>query len=640
MTTAAMTTAPEALLFARDERQFHEPTLKTLVAKANELAAKDAEGKDTGRAIEEIKAYALTHFAKLDEPLCFVARFDADKNHLRPNWVKDTDVKRSIFVKCKVVAQRQVGKRWVNEELFDLAKWFFDDDCTRWTFITNPRAPFTSVNSHGNPCINLCRGMAFRYQQPDQRGDDSKQQAGVALIWDHIKQVICCNDEEMYAYHRAWIVAALNAVRTNTCLYWKSGEGTGKSIITEFLLKIFGPSGTEDVDSNTFTGNDNSPLVGKVFVNLNEPPSENAGAWKSLSDNLKKYITGDSVQTKKKFVSDGAAPNHMNTIITTNKTAIRISADDRRFVCPDISEKRAQEKKSANAGLQAEATAYFDALWGATGNPAVQQTFYNLAVDELKAWVQPFNFTKIPTSSAKQAQTAAVRPLHRTFIIERFLKRNTVGSTAATDKKKQKNTLIRAGKNANCNPRAGGFTWAIHYTQFLEEFCLFANKDPSQLRNSLKADLERDNIEVFEGDNNGLAVDLRGRAAMHDYFKSLGWIFDTDGLDECTCESKGLRQEEGDTPCDLNNCSPDCLACDIKKDALAPSPTAKKQSRKGLGVKKSQRGEDGNFLLQATIDAKERAFSLACEREKEQQIAAFLAANEERLKKGHDNMCF
>ena len=74
-----------------------------------------------------------------------------------------------------------------------------------------------------------------------------------------------------------------------TCVFLKSGEGTGKSIILEFIIKhVIGEHlGLVSSKSSQLAGF-NYQLLGKLIVVLEELPTGSKNEWFSLSDIIKK----------------------------------------------------------------------------------------------------------------------------------------------------------------------------------------------------------------------------------------------------------------------------------------------------------------------------------------------------------------
>jgi len=125
----------------------------------------------------------------------------------------------------------------------------------------------------------------------------------------------------------------------HTCIYLYSVQGIGKSIIIKFLAKqvldrelVYSTS-----KINTFTEKFNSPLIGRLLFVLEEAPVLEKEKWSSFDNSLKNYLTEDYISIEEKYQKLYMINNTISFIINSNKRAIRISYDDRRFFQLDTS---------------------------------------------------------------------------------------------------------------------------------------------------------------------------------------------------------------------------------------------------------------------------------------------------------------
>jgi len=85
--------------------------------------------------------------------------------------------------------------------------------------------------------------------------------------------------------------------KNRSLLYLKSGQGAGKSSITEFIREhVLGESSTRLIDNpNKVLSDFKSLLEGCVYCVLEEPQQAAKGTWHGLSTKLKNLCTGTTM---------------------------------------------------------------------------------------------------------------------------------------------------------------------------------------------------------------------------------------------------------------------------------------------------------------------------------------------------------
>ena len=597
--------------FGKTSVRFRRARLTFLVDRAN-------KDPNNAQRIEAVKDYVSTYFAKLDD-LPAVVRFDGKTGRIYSASLKHEDLRKNHFLeKHRVVKKTVIKGKEYTEVVFDLRKWFFNENDEMVHMVCDPLRPLTSRDDDGSLLINSFGGFNFDYQEPHERDQTHAEEAaqGCALIWAHIKNIICSGNEEMYVYHRAWIVSALNSERTNTCLYWKSGQGTGKSLVVNFLAAIMGAA-FQQLDASKLLGNDNSQMRGRTLVCVNEPDLQGESAWNVYSEIMKNQIDGESITLNQKYKTPESVPTLANWIITTNRNAIKMENSDRRYVCPDIAEEMARENLSGSP----EAKKYYKTLGELMKNKWVRQLFYNLAVDEFHARKEKFDFTRIPVSEAKDNQVSGVRPALRVFLVEHFLKTAHLGSSCK----------VRTHKGVK--------RYAIPFTTLAQEYARSRNLlCDTKFKTALNQELGREGFETFNGAGNACFVDLLGRRELYEKFKRLRWFSAVDEIDACCCSAVDEAKS-----CDLSRCSEDCLPCLLaprpppippRPPKKASPPTLEEEEEKGLLAGLGRQEEGGRRL-----GGRERRALAKLYREGD-ALAAELEAKEERMRTGEVQMLF
>ena len=213
---------------------------------------------------------------------------------------------------------------------------------------------------HINTFLGLNKNLNRTLKEMKQETQD-----GVKFIWNHIKQILCSNDEKAYEYVHNWICNAVCFKSNETALYFRSTQGTGKSSITNFITKkvLSDKIAYTTENSDVLTGW-NSVLEGKVLLVIEEMKSANTNEWALYSAALKTLITEPEITIKEKYISNHNVKNYLNIIINTNKHAIKLEGTDRRYFVADVSDKRYGD------------TEYFNELHGYLQKKAVALGFY------------------------------------------------------------------------------------------------------------------------------------------------------------------------------------------------------------------------------------------------------------------------
>ncbi|RKT47051.1 PriCT-2 domain-containing protein [Thiocapsa rosea] len=177
--------------------------------------------------------------------------------------------------------------------------------------------------------LNLYQGLAL-VPQPGE----------CQLILDHIREVWCSNNEVAYQYVMFWLARMFQKPqeRGHTVIVLKSGEGTGKNIIIDILVRAFGNHATVAVKSEDLVGKFNDHLGTSVLVFANE------AVWGGSKDQegvLKSLITDEELPVERKYVPKYRVPSCVHLIMASNNDWVApVGFDDRRFLILDASERR------------------------------------------------------------------------------------------------------------------------------------------------------------------------------------------------------------------------------------------------------------------------------------------------------------
>ena len=216
-------------------------------------------------------------------------------------------------------------------------------------------------------------GIEFRPQNPSNnkyntfRGFAAKPIKGdCSLILSHIKDIVCCGNEEYYAYWMAWFANIIQEPenKCGTCIILRGGQGCGKTTAIQMFGQLFGPhfkvANNDRYLANRFNGHFQDCLL------FNAEEAFFAGS-KSLVSILKDIITGHTLMIEEKGLKPFKADNFVRIIVSTNeKWAINAGPHERRYFILDVS------------GEKANNAEYFNALWHQYDNGGRDALMYHL----------------------------------------------------------------------------------------------------------------------------------------------------------------------------------------------------------------------------------------------------------------------
>ena len=163
----------------------------------------------------------------------------------------------------------------------------------------------------------------------------------ICLFLSHIRNIIANGDDTLYKYILSWIAFIIQnpGKKTNTCLIILGEEGTGKTMFTTVICKLFGNYALPNIASiDDVVGQFNSVTENKMLVVLNEVnATENTANKKAIHNKLKTLITEDVTIINRKGIDQYEAENVSNYIICSNEfNPILISENDRRYVVTEV----------------------------------------------------------------------------------------------------------------------------------------------------------------------------------------------------------------------------------------------------------------------------------------------------------------
>ena len=381
--------------------------------------AKKAYSIDTFRklfkkhGLERAQTYLRKHFARLTNGS--VACWSVSTNSyttLSAREARDAYFNESLNVDIQfvtVTVRENEKTEKTKTKIQNLGKWFLTET-PLYRVDMDPRAPRIWTNNVGEHCLNLFSGFQYKYQDPETFDDHAKEV--INRYWNHVREVICNNDEDIFQFMKLWIAHCCTGHKVTTCVYLRSVQGTGKSITFEPIKRCLGNGFWFDVEKpDTFTGKFNGQLSGKLFVLGEEIPSVSRQGFQCLANAMKSPITSDYIQIEFKGQNSRTERNFCNYALSSNKECLKLESGDRRYLKLEVSTKHVGDHK------------YFNQLAELFDKPEFMALLFSQCVDLVKEnpnWNSQAHMKTLKLE-AKDNQIVAYLPPLIQYIKERWL---------------------------------------------------------------------------------------------------------------------------------------------------------------------------------------------------------------------------
>jgi hypothetical protein len=195
-------------------------------------------------------------------------------------------------------------------------------------------------NKMDDDIFNLFQGFKLDYEKVEYKYDED----GIAIPtpkikkWiDHVINVICSGNKATAKKVLQWFAHIIQKPDEKAfAMIWRSEQGAGKSIFYDLFSKTIGDYLTLQLSKmETLTEKHNKILEGRLLVNPNE--CSNYPTMKDMNV-LKSFITEVALNINPKNRPCYTIDNWARLLITTNdKFSARLSYDDRRWLCLEVS---------------------------------------------------------------------------------------------------------------------------------------------------------------------------------------------------------------------------------------------------------------------------------------------------------------
>jgi hypothetical protein len=179
-------------------------------------------------------------------------------------------------------------------------------------------------------CLNLWRGFPV----DPETGD-------FGLLKDHIRRVICSNNQEHYDYLMNWLARLVQYPEDagQVAVVLRGGKGVGKGILGQFVGKLFAQHALHITQAVHLTGKFNAHLYDCVFLFADE--AFFAGD-KQHEGTLKGLITEGTLVIEPKKRNVLVVRNRLHVLMASNNDwVVPTSHDERRYFVLDVADNRA-----------------------------------------------------------------------------------------------------------------------------------------------------------------------------------------------------------------------------------------------------------------------------------------------------------
>lgn len=230
---------------------------------------------------------------------------------------------------------------------------------------------FDPTTTESKEHYNLWKG----FTRTPKNGDCSK-------YWDHVKNNICDDNQELYIYVRKWVAYVFQyPAEVHTALVLCGSQGVGKNSFVEPLGVLLGSHFAPLSSLHELVSNFNYHLKNAVLIHANEALW---GGNKKELGTIKAMITDHTCLIEGKGKDSIVVQNCKHAIFTSNEDwPVHIDPDDRRFVTMLVSEKHKEDH------------AYFEAIQEELDNGGYEALLYDLLNEDFTK----FNPRKMPSSA-------------------------------------------------------------------------------------------------------------------------------------------------------------------------------------------------------------------------------------------------
>lgn len=236
------------------------------------------------------------------------------------------------------------------------------------------------------PCVTRQKGDGSQYNT--WRGFSVEPKSGNCdKVIHHIERMACKGDPALSEYLLNWIAYTLQYPDqpAGAAIVLRGEKGTGKGLLGNFLMALWGVHGMHISNPKHLTGNFNAHLANTCFLFADEAFFSGD---KSHEGTLKALITEKFLTVERKGIDAIQQPNYLKVFMATNSQwAIPATSDERRYFVSDMEARQDR--------------AYYAELSAAMEDKSVQSAFLYAM---LNRDITGFHTGDIPESDALKDQ--------------------------------------------------------------------------------------------------------------------------------------------------------------------------------------------------------------------------------------------
>lgn len=226
----------------------------------------------------------------------------------------------------------------------------FNDPIFKFGLIENRYSVITNESIDYNPdTINIAHpyGVDFDLLQNCKQEDLNEANKVIEWFFNHLFEIISNGKKDHYDYFISWIGHILfnPGVQTQKIIYIYGKGGTGKTVVMNFLNRLFGKSYNEIQNIDDLNSSFNSHYISKLIFCVNEAfnRTQSLRANEPLINKLKGLASGgETINQNNKNVQIIPVKPSLNLIIVGN---YEFCFDDRRNFFLRVSEKKLNDQK-------------------------------------------------------------------------------------------------------------------------------------------------------------------------------------------------------------------------------------------------------------------------------------------------------
>jgi hypothetical protein len=199
------------------------------------------------------------------------------------------------------------------------------------------------IEQNPDPTIlNIFPGFKARFVPDADFSDNGYHMTLIKPLLNHIMEVFANNNMDHYRYILSWFAYPIrHLTKTQKCLVLVGEQGTGKSMVSEFLVKfLYGKPIASCVDGfDKILGDFNPVLSNKMYIAIDEASIDgNSSTYRAYFERFKSYLVSDTISINDKNEKLIILDNHLSYLVNSNNfRPVLVEEGDRRYAIFEVS---------------------------------------------------------------------------------------------------------------------------------------------------------------------------------------------------------------------------------------------------------------------------------------------------------------